>query len=105
MSFLIDDVARTLATPMPRRKALRFLSGALATGILGTLGIKEAGAQNKTCSPSCPQGTVCCNGVCCNQNAVCCSNVCCKPNQVCCGKTVCCNQNQCNNGRCKASNV
>jgi hypothetical protein len=93
MSFLIDEVARTLATPMPRRRALRFLSSAVAAGMLGTLGLKEAGAQQAAvCNPKCKMNETCCNGVCCT------------PNQVCCGTAkVCCKQNQCVNGRCKAS--
>jgi hypothetical protein len=88
MSYLIDDVARTLAGPMPRRKALRLLSTVVAGGILSTLGLKQARAQSKPCKT----GTTACGSVCCKQNETCCNN------------TVCCAQNEtCANGRCGAS--
>ncbi len=42
MSYLLDDVARLVASPIPRREALRRFGGALGVGILGTLGVKQA---------------------------------------------------------------
>lgn len=63
MDHLFDEIARILASPMPRRQALRLLGGALVGGIVGALGIKQAAAQ-VPCSPSapCPTGQKCCPG-------------------------------------------
>ena len=48
MSYLLDDIARILASPIPRRQALRLLGGILAGGILSTLGVKQAAAQQES---------------------------------------------------------
>jgi hypothetical protein len=106
MSYLIDDVARALATPMPRRKALRFVGSALAAGALGALGLGHAAAQTSNTPTKCPKGTTVCGKSCCSEGQSCCDNiVCCNQNQKCCtGSGTCCNQNQqCVNGRCTAS--
>ena len=39
---LLDDVARILAKPAPRRQALRLAAGVFAGGLLGALGMKAA---------------------------------------------------------------
>ena len=56
MRFLLDDVARIMASPIPRRQAFKLLGGALSGAILGTLGIRPAAAMSK-CSP----GTAACH--------------------------------------------
>ena len=66
MSYLFDDVARTLANPTAsRRQSLKLLGGLLAGGILGAAGIARA-AQDKRKIPctglndtDCPPGKVC----------------------------------------------
>jgi len=44
MSYLIDDIARTLAGPMPRRKAFRLILGT----VLGGRALTEFGLINTT---------------------------------------------------------
>ena len=90
MSYLIDDVARTLASPMPRRKAFRLIGKVVLGGALMAIGRKEAWA--KTCAQCCasstncqgagPGGTV---GACCVTSSVCCTT-----GQCCCPSTGTC---------------
>jgi hypothetical protein len=68
MSELIDNVARILATPMPRRKALKLFGGALATAVFAVSGPRTASAA------SCKNGQVTCGG---GANATCCKTGCC----------------------------
>jgi hypothetical protein len=115
MSYLIDDIARTLAGPMPRRNALRLMSGLL----LGALGVKRAAADDDaemaTCTnPRCTSTQHCCRGFnrsnfCLSTSLRCCGNLMnCPTTQVCCGsgtRAVCCGKGQrCDDGRCSASN-
>ena len=52
MSYLLDDVARTLASPTTtRRQLLKLLGALLAGGILGATGIGRAVAQDKARCP------------------------------------------------------
>jgi hypothetical protein len=105
MAYLVDDIARALANPMPRRKSLRLLSGILGGCILGGLGIKPASAQDRdderprtrsgtvSCStkkvcPSikdkcCPGPSVTSLGTCCLKSQICCANKCVTPPQRC----------------------
>jgi hypothetical protein len=113
MSYFIDDIARTLVGPMPRRNALRLVGGLL----LGVLGVKRAAAdddaEEKDCDPRCSSTQHCCRGFnrkdfCLSTSLRCCGNIMnCPKTQVCCGsgtRAVCCSQGQiCNNGRCSAS--
>ena len=81
MSELLDDLARTLAQPMPRRRALGVLgvtlvglaTGGSATCARGPLGGRQSsgcGSAYKVCSPAtencfahcCPKHTVCSPG-------------------------------------------
>ncbi len=91
MSYLIDDVARVVASPIPRRQALRFLGGAIATGIFGTLGAKLASAAG------CPRGTTACGSVCCESGKICCNEAGYKPFCATNGKS-CCGGNSCDGG-------
>jgi hypothetical protein len=73
----IDDVARILAAPVPRRKAFQLLGGAVA----GTLFIGFAKGQRSNCSPACRREQKCmdCGG----------KYVCAWPGQECCGVELC----------------
>jgi|SRR5579862_1335715 len=116
MSYLIDDVARILATPMPRRRALALAFRALAGGaVLANLGTQPALAacSSSTCvaSGGCCNGgvnagtcktTPCAAGTCCIGGGCVTCTVCCGtfPTQKCCtGSTPCC----CNSGNCAAT--
>jgi hypothetical protein len=62
MSYVIDEVARSLANPTPRRKALRLIGGLLAGAFFAAR--QEAHAQNKgkgPCKDGCPGGQCCCS--------------------------------------------
>jgi hypothetical protein len=108
MNYLIDDVARTLAAPQPRRKALRLLGNALGGAFLAALGVRRANAAlmvSQCTNPNgcpcgnsgkrCTNGQVMCgssaNCVCCSTVATCCGTngqpVCCNPTKQCCSKS------------------
>src|ERR1700674_901105 len=117
MSYLIDDLARVLASPTPRRGALRLIGGALAAGLFGALGLERAAAQVIVCTPTCPTNRKCCQGCgsgvpnhCVPQNQQCPANPC-GANRRCCGTGAaatcapqgnqCCGNKSCNeNQRC-----
>jgi len=96
MKYLLDDVVRTLATPMPRRKTFRLLGGLLAGGILGGMGLRPAFAdQGPLCGHvHCSSDEKCCNppgnaAFCLEKSATCppiCGDDLCAVGQVCCGK-------------------
>jgi hypothetical protein len=77
MSYLIDDVAKTLASPMPRRKAFRYLAGVLMGGIFAPLAM-ACGASGCQCS----NGSTCTSGICvvCQQGG----SACISPGEKCC---------------------
>jgi len=90
MSFLLDDVARALARPAPRRQALKLLGGLLAGGILGAVGIGRAAAQDDV-EPAlcgtvhCKKGQKCCSyDNCAPKQNTCCGLHSCPPGQKCC---------------------
>lgn len=110
MSEWIDDLARALAGPTPRRDALRLIGTLFLGSFFAALGVEKASAQS--CSPSCPGNQHCCPGYgksnfCAPQQQTCCANTTCVPPRVCCGSgatAVCCeNKETCSNGRCSAS--
>jgi hypothetical protein len=70
MSYLIDDLARFMASPMPRRKALGVLGGALGATLLGVFGPRRGSAAT-----SCPRGTTACGTICCKTGTTCCNQV------------------------------
>jgi hypothetical protein len=86
MSYLIDDVARTLASPISRRKAFRLILGVLAGGFMATVGIQKAQAFACDCfTTGCHEGSggnacsSCCGGAgsgmcCCKGTGVCISS-------------------------------
>ena len=75
MSYLIDEVARIVASPMPRRKCLKLLGGVLSGAFLAAVSGGRAKAQ--ACSATCQTtpGT----NIKCNANTPCeaCANCCC----------------------------
>ena len=96
MSDLFDNVARILATPMPRRKALKLFGGALAAAVVaaaGTQPVKAAACKKGETGSTCGNGS----------NAKCCApGTCCavKGSVVnCCAKNTC----TCSNGTCAPS--
>jgi hypothetical protein len=68
MSELIDNVARILATPMPRRKAMKLFGGALAAAAFAVSGARPASAA------ACKNGQVTCGS---GPKAPCCKSGCC----------------------------
>jgi hypothetical protein len=63
MSGFFDDVARTLATPMPRRRALRTIGSGLAVAAVGALRPGAAAgrpARAVACPQTCSSSTVAC---------------------------------------------
>jgi hypothetical protein len=90
MGHFFDQAARVIASPMPRREALKALGGAAAAGILASLGIKTASAQSAptACQPACKATQQCCTtgtkATCRDANQICCGNDACAPNQFCC---------------------
>jgi hypothetical protein len=98
---LFDDVARVLASPMPRRQALaRILSGLAAAALTTIVWPARAQADSKTCKADsdCGTGSYCCNKkICCTTGQVCCgsgaNSLCCPQGGSCCGNganTICC---------------
>ena len=72
MNFLIDDVARILATPVARRKVFRLIGGLLAGGFMATIGAQRVSAACGS-NPNCVSPQVCCkNTVCCSKGQCCC---------------------------------
>jgi len=103
MSALLDDISRIIASPIPRRQALRLLSGVVGGGVLTYLGrasrglgVPAGGAQ----APEfikCPSGEFRCGTTCCKNGLACCNGKCCARGQTCCNGT-CCARGMCCNG-------
>ena len=100
MDKFFDDLAKILATQMPRRKAFRFVGGALAAAVMGVVAAKPALAAQCT-AQSCPSTTGKCCGT--GANAICCATgTCCASKgstNTCCAKGRC----VCSNGTCGVS--
>ena len=99
MSYLIDDVARILAGPTPRRKALKLIGGMLASGLFGSVAFGQSGGGClSTAAPGspCPSDTskICCGQFCLgagilNEDTCCSNSFRCPPTQ-CCDAVCCC---------------
>lgn len=104
MSDLFDKVSRIVASPVPRRQALRLIGSALAGAALAPLGFgnQKQGVSSSACKPN---WVTCSDGRCCQPNHTCCGDLCCPPSHTCCsGK--CCNPSQhCVDGTCVKNNV
>lgn len=121
MSILMDDISRLIASPIPRRKALRMLGGVVGGSILASLGLERASHAMGT-GMRCIGKQVPCNSTCCNPNEMCCGGtcygagvqalynccgtvLCSKASQQCCGnhccskKETCCGLQCCSAGR------
>jgi hypothetical protein len=91
MSSLFDDVARILATPMPRRKALARIAGILGGALLASVPVKAVGncgacTVNNDCTGGDSTCKACPGG----------GRICCKPELTCCGTMHCCAAGCCN---------
>src|SRR6059036_3907018 len=73
MDRLFDDISRILASPIPRRRAVKLIAGGLAGAALAVFGPRRAVAF------ACGSGTFACGTKCCNSST-----------QKCCGGTSCC---------------
>jgi hypothetical protein len=108
MNDLMDNFARILATPMPRRKAFKLFGGAFAAAIALAAGVRtvEAAActpaQTKSGSSTCgtgPNAKCCAAGTCCATKAT--VSNCCAKGQYVCPDGTCSSSNGGANKNCK----
>lgn len=89
-----DRISRILATPMPRKTAVRLILGGIGGAILAPLGFGQRIPQRQMCTPDpahprggagCPPGKKCCPGgnACCAAPLHCCGTFCCPPPKAC----------------------
>ncbi len=66
MNRRFDELTRSLARSVTRRKALRRLGTGLAGALLASLGLPPRAWADKTCATNadCGTGHLCCSGVC-----------------------------------------
>lgn len=91
-SSLIDDAARILASPLPRRQALKALCNLLTGAFLAGFVSRQADSETATCKPACARGQTCCPGTngkpfCVSAGQTCCGNTFCVSNESCCTGT------------------
>ncbi len=85
---LLDTISRTLASPIPRRSAVKLIAGGIGAAAAAFFSGREARAECKkneiVCGQSCcPHGHVCTSpGVCCPPGHVC-GNLCCPTGNSC----------------------
>lgn len=90
MHELFDDISRIVASPIPRRRVLRLIIGALAVGAVNGLGLRRAAANpDKGCSAAKP--------ICCRPDGDCSRvpTVTCCERKDCCSKRICCPDEEC----------
>jgi len=81
---LFDEIARTLASPMPRRQALKRVVGGLAGAALASaFGSGRALADPTPKGGNCPPNHTFCVKFCCPPPKDCCVDVCCQPQEHC----------------------
>ena len=68
---LFDDISRILASPIPRRRALRLIVSGLVGATFAAIGLQPAEAVTCTTDSQCGTGNVCCNGICCTKGQAC----------------------------------
>jgi hypothetical protein len=99
VQFLFDDLARIMASPLPRRQAFKLLGGALATAFLGSLGMRPAAGAAVTCpkgESKCGTGGLCCpTGLCCDSPGEGCKPFCLTKGETCCGMKACTSSQTC----------
>ena len=83
MADFFDQVARILATPMPRRRAFRLFGAAFAAAMVGTNVVSADSGNCKAPQKACGNGA---NGKCCP------ANTCCAAKGI---MTSCCSVGQC----------
>jgi hypothetical protein len=71
MNYFIDDVARILAGPTPRRTALKLIGGVLAGGLFGSV---ARGATICLVNSDCSSNQNCCGNACNASSDSCCPN-------------------------------
>ena len=103
MDKLFDDISRILASPVPRRKALRLFAGGVASALVAALGPMRGDALDNCGSGQTPCGTTPSGSQrCCTPSQFCCNNAaCCSRNVVCCGSKCCSPGDACVNNKCK----
>ncbi len=126
MSFFLDDFARILASPLPRRQALKmagtvfagaFLSRGSTLQAAGACGALKQACGTKLCCVIATQ-KCCTNGAvyfCTGLTATCCGSTSCPAGQICCRTgavpfcaphgNVCCGTTSCSNGQTCCTNV
>jgi len=93
MSYLVDDIARILASPISRRQALWRVGGVLAMGVLSSLGLEEASAQTVCGGKTCKSTQYCCTpqggfpSFCVTNGKTCCGTQKCNAAQKCCNQS------------------
>jgi len=82
---LFDDIARTLASPVPRRQAFGRILGGLAGAAMASV----FGQETARAAIQCPPGKPPCGSVCCPNGWTCCdstTSLCCNPSDHCEGR-------------------
>ena len=131
MGLLIDELSRIIASPIPRRKALRLAGSLMGGGILAYLGFGRASRGLAQTLQSCGEGQERCGSACCYANELCCggkcygpvikelssccgrvrcnklfqrccTDHCCRSTETCCGARCCSSGRACCNGQCCA---
>jgi len=99
MGKLFDDLSRIVASPIPRRQALRLIGSAIVGAAMAPFALADGGTPCKSPSTqNCRQGGGACGppsqGKCCEPGFTCCggtaaSACCCGPGTICCGSKCC----------------
>jgi len=119
MPHIVDDIARILATPVPRRQAFKLVGRVLAGAFVGALGMRAQNANSANLNSGAICGSTRCqkNQTCCTQNQGAFRPFCASQSKTCCGNSTvngnqqCCrtssipfvtnsNQSCCGNGAC-----
>jgi hypothetical protein len=126
LSERFDDIARIVASPIPRREAIKQLGKTLGGGMLAVLGFGMGSMLEAQRAGACPIALqfycsnvsgahTCCvlhtqqcctdtGAYCCSTTQSCCGGTCCESNQTCCkanGSAICCAPREvCCNGQC-----
>src|SRR5438552_19008281 len=89
MAELFDDLCRTLATPMPRSRALKLILGGRAGAALSPFAFGQGRGRGSGPKQQCPGNKQACGDTCCPPSQECCLapngafGVCCPPSYSC----------------------